>query len=107
MLKLTVLYTPPRDVAAFDEHYLSVHMPLARQIPGLVRAETSVCVATPDGSPVPYYRIAELHFEDAEAMNAGLGTEVGQRTGQDAAELVARTGSTVTMVVSVLDPEPS
>ena len=107
MLKLTVLYTPPSDVAAFDEHYLSVHLPLARQVPGLLRAETSVCVATPDGSPVPYHRIAELYFEDAEAMNAGLSTDVGRRTAQDAAELVARTGSTVTMVVSQLDPEPA
>ena len=67
-------------------------MPLARQIPGLARAATSVRVATPDGSPVPYDRIAELDLEDAEAMNAGLGAAVGQRTGQDAAELVARTG---------------
>ena len=49
MLKLTVLHTPPRDVAAFDQHYLSVHMPLARQVPGLQRAETSVCLLDPEG----------------------------------------------------------
>jgi uncharacterized protein (TIGR02118 family) len=27
-VKLVVLYTQPGDPAAFDEHYLGVHMPL-------------------------------------------------------------------------------
>jgi uncharacterized protein (TIGR02118 family) len=103
MLKLTVLYTPPTDVPAFDEHYLSVHLPLAGSMPGLVRAETSVCVATPDGSPVPYHRIAELYFESSEAMQASFATEEGKQTARDAQQLAARTGSTVTMVVGVLD----
>ena len=103
MIKLTVLYTPPSDVTAFDEHYLSVHMPLASKIPNLVRAETSVCVATPDGSPVPYHRIAELYFEDADALGVGMATDAGRAAGADAGDLAARTGSTVTMVVGVLD----
>lgn len=103
MLKLTVMYTPPTDVAAFDEHYLSVHLPLASAMPGLVRAETSVCVATPDGSPVPYHRIAELYFESPESMQASFATDEGKKTAADAAELAGRTGSTVTMVVGILD----
>lgn len=103
MLKLTVLYTPPTDLKAFEDHYLSAHMPLASQLPGLVRAETSLCVATPDGSPVPFHRIAELYFEDAEAMGAAFGTDIGQQTAKDAQELAARTGSSVSMVVGVLD----
>lgn len=103
MMKLTVLYTPPTDAAAFDEHYLAVHVPLAGAIPGLVRAETSVCVATPDGSPVPFHRIAELYFEDADAMTAGFASEQGRKTAADAQQLAASTGSTVTMVVGALD----
>lgn len=103
MMKLTVLYTPPSDVEAFDAHYTSVHLPLAAQLPGLLRAETSVCVATPDGSPVPYHRMAELYFADADTMNAAFGTEQGRKTAADAADLAARTGSTVSMVVGVLD----
>ena len=103
MMKLTVLYTPPTDVAAFEEHYLGVHLPLAQKMPGLARAETSLCVATPDGSPVPFHRIAELYFEDAEAMQAAFGTEEGKATARDAAELAARTGASVSMVVGILD----
>lgn len=106
MLKLTVLYTPPSDVEAFEAHYTDVHVPLAASMPGLERMEASVCVGTPDGSPAPYHRIAELYFADADAMSASFGTEQGRRTAADASELAARTGSTVSMVIGVLD-EPA
>jgi hypothetical protein len=35
--------------------------------------------ATPDGGAVPYQRIAELTFEDTDALQAGLGSEEGRR----------------------------
>jgi uncharacterized protein (TIGR02118 family) len=103
MMKLTVLYSPPAQVEEFDTHYLGVHLPLASELPDLVRAETSVVVATPDGSPPPYHRMAELYWADAETMNASLGSEQGRRTAQDAFEIAGRTGSTVTMLVSQVD----
>ena len=103
MMKLTVLYTPPSDLEAFEAHYLAEHLPLAAAIPGLVRAETSLCVATPDGSPLPYHRIAELYFDDADSLGAGFATEQGRAASADAGDLAGRTGSTVTMVVSALD----
>ncbi|MCP6756579.1 EthD family reductase, partial [Klebsiella pneumoniae] len=83
MMKLTVLYSPPAQVSDFDEHYRSVHLPLAGTIPGLLRAETAVVVATPAGSPAPYHRTAELYFADAETMTAGFATEQGRRTAAD------------------------
>lgn len=103
MMKLTVLYSPPAQVEEFDAHYTSVHLPLAGTIPGLLRAETSLVVATPDGSPAPYHRIAELYFEDADAMGAAFATDEGRRTAADAQEIAARTGATVTMLVSAVD----
>ena len=39
MIKLTVLYGPPKDVAAFEDYYASTHMPLVYKIPGLGRTE--------------------------------------------------------------------
>jgi uncharacterized protein (TIGR02118 family) len=103
MMKLTVLYTPPAQVEEFDAHYTSVHMPLVEQMPGLVRAETSVVVGMPDGSPAPYHRMAELYFESGDAMGEAFGSDVGKQTAKDAQELAARTGSTVTMLIGVLD----
>ncbi|MEX2290018.1 MAG: EthD family reductase [Mycobacteriales bacterium] len=103
MIKLTVLYTPPAQVDEFDAHYTSVHLPLAAALPDLLRAETSVVVATPDNSPAPYHRIAELYYADAETMGDSLASEQGRRTAADAMDIAARTGSTVTMLISSLD----
>ena len=103
MLKLTVLYTQPDDADAFEQHYAAVHMPLVHEIPGLVRAEVARVVGTPDGSPPPYYRITELYFEDQHSLGAGMGSEPGRASGKDAAELVARTGATISVLVSAVD----
>jgi uncharacterized protein (TIGR02118 family) len=40
MVKLTVLYGPPSDPAAFDEYYLGTHVPIADAIPGLPKFAT-------------------------------------------------------------------
>jgi uncharacterized protein (TIGR02118 family) len=37
MIRFLVLYRQPSDVAAFERHYLGVHVPLAKQLPGLRR----------------------------------------------------------------------
>lgn len=102
-MRLTVLYSPPAQVEEFDRHYTSVHVPLALALPDLVRAETAVVVATPDGSAPPYHRVADLYFADAATMNASLGSEQGRRTAADAFDIAGRTGSTVTMLVSQVD----
>ena len=48
-VKLVVLYAHPGDQAAFDEHYLGVHGPLVRAIPGLRRFETGHFAGALDG----------------------------------------------------------
>lgn len=82
-VKLVVLYTQPADPAAFDEHYLGVHMPLAEKIPGLQRAETAKFEVALDGGEHTYYRSAELYFSDADAMGAAMGSPEGQATNAD------------------------
>jgi uncharacterized protein (TIGR02118 family) len=58
---------------------------LALAIPGLQRFEAARGVGTPDGSAVPYQRIAELTFEDMEALEAGFASEDGQAAVNDIA----------------------
>lgn len=82
-VKLVVLYTPPADPDAFDEHYLGVHMPLAAKLPGLQRAETGRFVEAPDGGDVSYYRTAELYFADAEALQAAFDSDEGRAVAAD------------------------
>ncbi|HUC21939.1 MAG TPA: EthD family reductase [Streptosporangiaceae bacterium] len=86
-VKLVVLYTQPADPAAFDEHYLGVHMPLVAKIPGLQRAETGKVAAALDGGEQTYYRVAELYFADQGAMEAALGSAEGAATAQDYAQI--------------------
>ena len=35
LAKLMAIYKTPKDVAAFDQYYVSTHAPLAKKIPGL------------------------------------------------------------------------
>jgi uncharacterized protein (TIGR02118 family) len=83
MVKAVVLYGPPEDPEAFERYYADTHTGLAKAIPGLQRFEAARGVATPDGSAVPYQRIAELTFEDVDALQAGLGSEEGQAAVND------------------------
>jgi uncharacterized protein (TIGR02118 family) len=83
MVKAVVLYGPPEDSAAFERYYAETHTGLAKAIPGLQRFEAARGVGTPEGSSVPYQRIAELTFEDLEALHAGLGSEEGQAAVND------------------------
>jgi uncharacterized protein (TIGR02118 family) len=99
-VKLIVMYTQPEDPAAFDEHYLGVHMPLVAKIPGLERTETGKIGAVLDGGEQTYYRVAELYFADQAAMEAAFGSAEGGATAQDYAK-IAPPGSR--MLVEVLD----
>ena len=103
MMKLTALYTTPKDPAAFEEHYLSQHAPLVDAIPGLLRQETAVGVGSPDGSAPAYYRQADLYFPDMDTLGAGFASEQGRATAADAAALAERTGCTLTLVVNAID----
>lgn len=83
MVKLVVAYGAPQDSAAFDAHYAETHVPLAEKIPGLRRFEYGKVLGTPDGSPAPYYLIAELYFDGPQEVQAALESEEGQAASGD------------------------
>ena len=83
MVKLVVLYGRPEDPDAFERYYADTHTALAKAVPGLRRFEAARGVATPDGTEVPYQRIAELTFDDVEALQAGIASDQGQATVND------------------------
>jgi uncharacterized protein (TIGR02118 family) len=85
MVKLVVAYGQPEDPAAFDAHYASTHRPLAEKIPTLRRFEAGKVLGTPDGTPAPYYFIAELLFDDVEQLQAAMASAEGQAAGDDVA----------------------
>jgi len=63
-----------------ERQYLEVHVPLAKKIPGLRK----YTIGKVRGKQPPYYRIAELYFDDKDALNAGFATPEGKATVDDA-----------------------
>jgi uncharacterized protein (TIGR02118 family) len=100
MVKAVVLYGMPEDPDAFERYYADTHTALALAIPGMQRFEAARGFATPDGSPVPYQRIAELTFEDMDALQAGFGSEEGQAALDDVPKFA--TGG-VTVFIAEID----
>src|SRR3954453_23992161 len=98
MVKLIVAYGQPTDPAAFDEHYANTHVPLAEKIPEVRRFEAGKVLGTPDGSPPPYYFIAELWFDSAEDLQSALGAPEGQAAAGDVANFA--TGGATMMIAA-------
>ena len=82
MVKCIVLYRKPGDVAAFERHYREIHTPLVRKMPGLKRLEIAHMTGSPAGEP-KYYMIAELYFDDKDAMMAALNSPEGKAAAKD------------------------
>jgi len=102
-MKINAMYSVPDDAEAFEAHYLSTHAPLVDTLPGILRQEIARSAGTLDGSPAPFYRVTDLYFEDLAAAQAALGSPAGRATAQDAQELAARTGCTLTLTLCELD----
>jgi uncharacterized protein (TIGR02118 family) len=94
MVKVTVLYGPPADPAAFEDHYANTHVPLAAKMPNVRRFEASRVIGTPDGGDPPYYRLAELWFDSQESLQEAMGSPEGQATVADISNF-ATGGATV------------
>jgi uncharacterized protein (TIGR02118 family) len=82
MVKMTVIYKTPKDIESFERHYFDVHIPLAKQLPGLIRYEISNSeIASTTGHSA--HRIANLYFESMEAIKKAFTSEVGQKCAVD------------------------
>lgn len=83
MARMVVIYRTPKDPAAFDAHYFGVHVPLAKQLPGLQKYEVSRRpIVTPAGDPEPYL-IGTLYFDDMAAMRGAFATPEGRACAAD------------------------
>ncbi len=86
MVIFLALYTTPTDPQAFDRHYRNVHVPLAKQLPGLRRYTLSRNV-TPVRGDDPYYLVAQLEWDDMDALRAAFQSPQGRATADDVANL--------------------
>jgi uncharacterized protein (TIGR02118 family) len=88
MARYVVMYDTPSDVDAFERDYSDVHIPLAEQYPGLRRYTRRHEPAAVIGEPCDV--VVMLNWEDMAALEAALGSEIGQHAAEDAAVNLAR-----------------
>jgi uncharacterized protein (TIGR02118 family) len=88
-VKLVALWGTPSDVEGFEKDYEAIHLPLVVAIPGLKGAIASKAL---NG---PYYRMAELLFDDAESMGSALGSPEAEKVLADAGRLQETFGATL------------
>jgi len=89
MVRFLVVYPQPSDTAAFDRHYFAVHVPLARQLPGLRRYTVSRNAA-PTRGPEPFHLVAELDWDDIESLRRDFASPLGQETARDVEDNLAK-----------------
>jgi uncharacterized protein (TIGR02118 family) len=79
--KLIVIYPTPPDVNVFERQYTQEHAPLVtpQTFKGIQKFVASKVVGTADGSPPPFYRLAELHFASMEALQAAASSPSAQQ----------------------------
>ncbi|MFE9580991.1 EthD family reductase [Nocardia sp. NPDC006044] len=84
MHKLVVLYSEPVDPGHFRDYYVTNHLPLVRDIPGVRAWRYSFDVAAAD-EKAPYFAIFEAEYADADAMTAARNSPEGRRAAADVA----------------------
>jgi uncharacterized protein (TIGR02118 family) len=89
MARMVVIYKKPKDPAAFDKHYFEVHVPLAKQLPGLRKYEVSKGPVTPLASAQETYLIGILHFDSMAAIKEAFASECGKACAADRRILAA------------------
>lgn len=95
MAKMLVIYKTPADPAAFERHYHDIHVPLAKQLPGLHRYEISrspIVSLTPGEMP---YRVATLYFDSLEAIRTAFASEIGKACAVDRRKLAGDDAVTI------------
>jgi uncharacterized protein (TIGR02118 family) len=96
MVRLLVLYNPPEDAVAFDKYYNESHIPLAKQLPGLVGYTISRNLA----ANAQYYLIAELDWADMASAQAALRSSIGAECTADVAKFATTGASTLLFEVA-------
>ncbi len=82
MAQLLVLYGAPADPAAFEQHYHQIHVPLAKNIPGLRKYTINKGPVQALAGTVPHL-IAILDFDSLADIQAAMASPEGQAAAGD------------------------
>ena len=87
MAQMILIYTTPKNAAAFDRHYFEVHLPLARQLPGLRKLETNRGPVISLYGASEAHSVATLQFDSLSDLNAAFMSECGRACAADRLQL--------------------
>lgn len=90
MIRFLVIYEQPTDAAAFEGHYFDIHIPLAKQLPGL-RSYSVSRNLTPVRGELPYM-VGELEWDDLASLQHDFGSELGWQCAEDVDKLAQMCG---------------
>lgn len=88
MARMIAIYKMPRDKEAFDKHYFEVHIPLAKELPGLIKydiTKSPIISTTGDGET---YLIGTLHFDSLDDIKTASASPQGKASAADRRILV-------------------
>jgi uncharacterized protein (TIGR02118 family) len=79
MLKFVVVVykRPGMSMEDFRHYFRDVHGPMVQNIPGLKKYVQNYIIADPKRKPPGWHGLAELYFDDWEAMEAAWSSEQG------------------------------
>ncbi len=96
-LSIVFVFGHPDDPEAFEDHYLTTHVPMALKMPLFQRLDSCKAVADANGDPPAFYRIATMSFLSQDDMEAALTSPQGMDAFADVANF-ATGGVTGTIV---------
>ena len=104
MITLTALFKKPEDIAAFDEHYNTIHAPLMKKVPGIKRMEVTKFskMLTPANALIseqPYLQCT-MYFESMDTFKAAMATDENKAAGKD---LMSFAGPLVSMSIGSVE----
>lgn len=82
----------PEDVDAFEKHYLNTHVPLANAVPELRRIVLTRTGVGLEGAQPAFHRIAEMAFDDPEALERSAHSAKWKALREDAGVMIGKFG---------------
>lgn len=85
----TIRARPPRCTGRPRQRHFGVHVPLAKQLPGLRRYTVSRNTA-PIRGPEPFHLVSELDWDDIESLRRDFASPLGQENARDVDDNLAK-----------------
>jgi uncharacterized protein (TIGR02118 family) len=99
-VRLVILFGAPTDPEAFQSYYRQMHLPLAAQMPGILRFETGRALRGLEGEPPVFSQIVTMDFASLADLEASVASPEGQAAFADVANF-ATAGLTATIVTDI------